>query len=800
MRATRSKKRRTAGDGEERDPEVERERGRGSVSYPLWGEEDGRGVKRGEPSKERDSPLEERLPGAGKGVGRGGSGWEVGPGEPGPNPKHGSSKRYTVAAKVEHLRDFAQSTRTLRAFCQERGLNTKSFCQWRRTYKALGEAGLHPKPNRRNTGGRTARVVSPEERRALVESYLRLRTPQAAFAKQFGISAASLTNWLRAYRQGGPKALEPKKRGRKKGSGGKPMLASSVQESIVSTKRRFPGFGLRKVRDYLLRFLGVKVSTGGVRNTLERAQIEPVLPQVKKRHRSADKVRRFERATPMDLWQSDITSYVLRRESRRVYLTVFLDDFSRYVVAFALSVRQTADLVIDSLLEGISRFGKPTEVLTDQGRQYFAWRGKSEFQKVLDREGIRHVVSRAHHPETLGKCERLWKSVGVEFWDRAKPQDLEDARTRMAHFFAHYNHFRPHQGLDGLVPADRFFGQEDAVRKSIEDRLAENELHLALDDPPRKKVFLMGQVGEQKVSLRGERGRLVIETEDGLLEAMELEEVGNDAAQCVRKETSNESIESESDVQSESSILRPDECADPDDFAAADGLIECADPAYPDGLIECADLADADVDAGRRTQDPPLEEAPLPGIAATGDRGAGIDRARQAGGTPKGALDVLADPGLVVGEEDQAGGGEAHGLAGASGLAIESARAVGDDCGTLEATAPSQEGRVESKRLDGDDVLLRSGTGPRDAEEEDSPAGTRAFGGESGQCGAAPVPLRGEDVSPSGGETWNCQNEEVEAVRIEKSQPKSGEPSRADDCGSDPPSGVSASSPQASTE
>ena len=105
--------------------------------------------------------------------------------------------------------------------------------------------------------------------------------------------------------------------------------------------------------------------------------------------------------------------------------------------------------------------------LTDQGRQYFAWRGKSRFQKLLIREGIEHVVSRAHHPQTLGKCERLWKTVGDELWYRARPQDLDEARRRLGHFFDHYNHFRPHQGIDGLVPADRFFGSAGELRESL---------------------------------------------------------------------------------------------------------------------------------------------------------------------------------------------------------------------------------------------------------------------------------------------------------------------------------------------
>ena len=82
-------------------------------------------------------------------------------------------------------------------------------------------------------------------------------------------------------------------------------------------------------------------------------------------------------------------------------------------------------------MDGIERFGKPEEVLSDQGRQYFAWRGKSDFQRLLVREGIQHVVSRTHHPETLGKCERLWETVGVELWQRVQPQDLGEARERL---------------------------------------------------------------------------------------------------------------------------------------------------------------------------------------------------------------------------------------------------------------------------------------------------------------------------------------------------------------------------------
>ena len=387
-------------------------------------------------------------------------------------------------------------------------------------------------PRRRRTAPpgegkpKSVRVYTPEERRAAIEAQAKSNLSIDAFAKTFGVSPVTFQAWLRAYREHGPKGLEhpfgKKKRGRK-------PLPQPLREEIVSVKRRFPDFGLRKIRDFLSRFRGLKVSPGGVRSTLAAEGIPPA-KKPKRRGRGKPAVRRFERSRPRELWQSDITSFVLARESRRVYLTVFLDDYSRYVVSFGLELHQRQELVTEALLDGIQRFGKPNEILTDQGRQYFAWRGKSDFQKLLVKEGIAHVVSRAHHPETLGKCERLWETIGQEFWDRAHPEDLAEARERLTHYVAHYNHFRPHQGIDGLVPADRFFDAETTVRKTIEQAMAENELRLALGERPRKPVFLFGQIGDRQVSLSGERGRLVVHTPDGAVETIQLDELGTRGA------------------------------------------------------------------------------------------------------------------------------------------------------------------------------------------------------------------------------------------------------------------------------
>jgi transposase InsO family protein len=406
----------------------------------------------------------------------------------------------------------------MRAFCAQHGVSTASLCKWRRRYEREGAAALEPRPHPR-AGGYVRGPYSAEERLRAVEAYRKSGLTKKDFARTWGVNKRTLYAWLKRYEQAGPQGLaQPRQRARSKAP------AAPVRDAVVAVKRRFPHFGLKRIRDYLRRFAGLKAGVPAIRRTLQDEQLETPKPKRKKRRRPAP--RRFERSRPRELWQSDLTSLWLSRQQRRVYLVVFLDDFSRYVVSWALHVHQRSEMVCEALLDGIARYGRPEEVLTDQGRQYFTWRGKGRFQKLLAREGIRHVVSRSHHPQTLGKTERLWSTIGSELWERVMPEDLVEARARLSHFFAHYNFYRPHQGIDGLVPADRFFGAEDAVRRTMQTRLEANELSLALGEAPRSAVFLTGRVGDKEVSLHGEQGALVIQTPDGVRQELRVEDLG----------------------------------------------------------------------------------------------------------------------------------------------------------------------------------------------------------------------------------------------------------------------------------
>ena len=157
--------------------------------------------------------------------------------------------------------------------------------------------------------------------------------------------------------------------------------------------------------------------------------------------------------------------------------------------------------MLEVLRAALASYPAPAEILTDNGTKYVTWRGKSAFTKELEKRGIRQLVARPRRPQTLGKIERFWGTLWRECVEAAVFVDLGEARQRIGLFIDHYNFQRPHQGIDGLVPADRYFGAASAVKKTLAARVAANALELARQGVPKQALYLTGQVGGQPVSL-----------------------------------------------------------------------------------------------------------------------------------------------------------------------------------------------------------------------------------------------------------------------------------------------------------
>ncbi len=116
---------------------------------------------------------------------------------------------------------------------------------------------------------------------------------------------------------------------------------------------------------------------------------------------------------------------------------------------------------------------------------------------------------------TLGKIERFWETIWQEFLSRAQFESFESARERIRFWIKYYNHKRPHQGIEGLCPADRFFEVASQLRKTIESGIQENLLEMALRGQPRAPFYMVGRMEGQSVVLRAEKGKLQLSIDNG---------------------------------------------------------------------------------------------------------------------------------------------------------------------------------------------------------------------------------------------------------------------------------------------
>lgn len=389
------------------------------------------------------------------------------------------------------------------------------------------EGGYAPKGRRRRTAHTTREPLKPvseytgEERLLLLDTWQRSELTATEFSQLVGVSPQTLASWRRRFEEEGPAGLLGYRKGQK-GS----RLPEHVRRAILMMKEQHPDWGQDRIHDMLVRTQGLEASAGAVQRVLMEAGYEVVPARTKP---NPGKPRRFERARPNQLWQTDIFSFQLKRQRRRVHLVGYMDDCSRFVVGFGLYASASGANVRETFEAGIANFGAPEEILTDQGAQYHTWRGKSAFKKLCERRGIKQVVARAQHPQTLGKIERFWGTLHRELVQGAIFRDLDDARERIGQFIAYYNFQRTHQGIEGLVPADKFFEAAPEVRAQLAKQVAENAKDLAIQGSPRKELYLTGKMGDKPITLHSEGTKVVLTDEAGSREEVDLSAGGRRA-------------------------------------------------------------------------------------------------------------------------------------------------------------------------------------------------------------------------------------------------------------------------------
>ena len=218
-----------------------------------------------------------------------------------------------------------------------------------------------------------------------------------------------------------------------------------------------PFYGSRRMRD-VLRRRGYLVNRKRVQRLMRKMGIQSIAPQpgTSKPHPEHKiypyLLRNLKVLCPDQVWSSDITYVPMA--SGFVYLVAIIDWFSRYVLAWEVSVSMDKEFCISALESALRKYGQPEIFNTDQGAQFTS----RVFTDVLKENEV--MISMDSRGRALDNVfiERLWRSVKYEeIYPREyySPADLVESLRR---YFDFYNHDRPHASLCGNTPGEIYTG------------------------------------------------------------------------------------------------------------------------------------------------------------------------------------------------------------------------------------------------------------------------------------------------------------------------------------------------------
>jgi len=286
-------------------------------------------------------------------------------------------------------------------------------------------------------------------RKEFIEQVLRGEINMRRLCRRYGVSPTTGYKWLNRWEEGDESLADRSRRPLKS-----PMKTrEEIEGLILDIRENHPVWGARKIKR--------RLEDLGERNIPSPSTITEIL----RRNGRINDVeaakhapwKRFEKDEPMELLQMDFKGHFLIGTGRCHPLTV-LDDHSRFALGLQACSNEKTEPVRECLREVFRRYGLPRAIITDNGSPW-AFPGSRALTRLeiwLIRLGIEVKKSGASHPQTMGKDERLHRSLKAEVLQGKHFRNIEECQEAFDNWRHVYNYERPHQGIGMEVPAKRF--------------------------------------------------------------------------------------------------------------------------------------------------------------------------------------------------------------------------------------------------------------------------------------------------------------------------------------------------------
>lgn len=267
-------------------------------------------------------------------------------------------------------------------------------------------------------------------------------------AELLGISRSSL------YYQ--PKEVDP--------------LTLAVMHSIDELYTKRPFYGSRKIAEdlgynrkriqRLMRLMGIEAIYQKPNLSRNNTQ-HPIYPYL---------LRGVTALYPNHIWGTDIT--YIRMRNGFLYLSVYMDWYSRFILSYRLSTTLEIEFVIEAAVEAITRYGIPEIENSDQGVHYTS----PQHIDLFEHHGSKVSMDGRGRAMDNIFTERFWRSLKYEEVYLKDYATVLEAKENIHEYIQFYNYERKHQSLNYKTPAEIYlpagrqgYGKEEKLSLSFAD-------------------------------------------------------------------------------------------------------------------------------------------------------------------------------------------------------------------------------------------------------------------------------------------------------------------------------------------
>ena len=227
-------------------------------------------------------------------------------------------------------------------------------------------------------------------------------------------------------------------------------------------------FGANKI-SAILSGQGISTSPKYVRELMQEMGLQSITRYSKRDYQKGKRLtkkqnvlqRQFQADEPNRVWVSDVTCFKINE--KYLYVCVILDLFSRKVVAYRVSPKNSPYLITSTFRQAYQNRNAPQSLMfhSDQGAQYTS----KTFRKLLRMNKVVQSFSAPGQPHDNAVMESFFSFMKREEIYRTQYKSEQQFEKSIENYIEFYNTQRPHSTLNYKTP-NQFEAIHEGKKKS----------------------------------------------------------------------------------------------------------------------------------------------------------------------------------------------------------------------------------------------------------------------------------------------------------------------------------------------